>query len=127
MPRITHFEIHAGDPERAIAFYTKVFSWHFEKAQVPMPYWLVSTGPDSEPGINGGLMPRQGEVDGQAVIAYVCTASVDDVDRYAQSAVEAGGEIVVPKMAIRGVGWLVYCKDTEGNIFGLHQEDPAAA
>jgi predicted enzyme related to lactoylglutathione lyase len=24
------------------------------------------------------------------------------------------------------VGWLVYCKDTEGNIFGMMQNDPNA-
>jgi hypothetical protein len=30
-------------------------------------------------------------------------------------------------MAITGVGWLAYAKDTEGNIFGMMQNDPAAA
>jgi predicted enzyme related to lactoylglutathione lyase len=29
-------------------------------------------------------------------------------------------------MPIPGVGWLAYCKDTEGNIFGLMQADPKA-
>jgi predicted enzyme related to lactoylglutathione lyase len=29
-------------------------------------------------------------------------------------------------MAIPGVGWLCYFKDTEGNIFGMMQNDPAA-
>ena len=37
-----------------------------------------------------------------------------------------GGTIVVPKMPIPGVAWLVYAKDTEGNIFGVHQEDASA-
>ena len=27
MPRPIHFEIHADDPQRAIAFYTGVFGW----------------------------------------------------------------------------------------------------
>ena len=30
-------------------------------------------------------------------------------------------------MAVPGVGWLAYAKDTEGNIFGLMQADPSAA
>jgi predicted enzyme related to lactoylglutathione lyase len=30
-------------------------------------------------------------------------------------------------MAIPGVGWLAYCKDTEGNIFGMMQSDKNAA
>ena len=37
-----------------------------------------------------------------------------------------GGAIVVPKLPILGVAWLVYAKDTEGNIFGVHQEDTSA-
>ena len=29
--RITHFEIQAENPERAIKFYTDVFGWDFQK------------------------------------------------------------------------------------------------
>jgi uncharacterized protein len=126
MPRVVHFEIHAADPERAVNFYKTLFDWQFQKWDGPMPYWMVITGPDDQPGINGGLVPRQGEIDGQAVIAYVCTVDVSDVDSYANTATSNGGQIVVPKMPVPGVGWLVYCKDTEGNIFGLMQADPNA-
>ena len=38
----------------------------------------------------------------------------------------AGGTIALPKMPIPGMGWLAYCKDTEGNIFGMMQSDPNA-
>jgi uncharacterized protein len=127
MGRVVHFEIHAGNPERAIEFYSQVFGWQFTKWDGPMPYWLILTGPDTERGINGGLLPRRGEVDGQAVIAYVCTADVANIDESAQKATAAGGTVVVPKMPIPGVGWLLYCKDTEGNIFGMMQSDPKAA
>jgi predicted enzyme related to lactoylglutathione lyase len=41
--------------------------------------------------------------------------------------VELGGSIALAKMPIPGVGWLAYGKDTEGNIFGCMQSDPAAA
>jgi len=127
MPRVVHFEIHAADPARAINFYEKVFGWAFQKWEGPMPYWLVTTGPNDQPGINGGLVPRQGEIDGQAVIAYVCTVGVEDIDALTTTATENGGTVVVPKMPIPGMGWLVYCKDTEGNIFGMMQPDPNAA
>ena len=126
MPRVVHFEIHAGDPERAVAFYQKLFDWKFQKWEGPMDYWLVITGPDGEPGINGGLIRRQGEVDGQAVIAYVCTVGVQSVDDSTATAQANGAQVVVPKMPVPGVGWLVYCKDTEGNIFGMMQPDPGA-
>jgi uncharacterized protein len=126
MPRVVHFEIHAGNPERAINFYQKLFDWTFQKWEGPMPYWLITTGKDPEPGINGGLLQRQGEIDGQAVIAYVCTVGVSSVDDYIENATKLGATIVVPKMAVPGVGWLVYCKDTEGNIFGMIQPDEGA-
>jgi predicted enzyme related to lactoylglutathione lyase len=128
MSRPIHFEIHASNPERAIAFYQKAFGWTFQKWEGPMPYWLVATGPDDQPGINGGLVQRQGgePVNGQAVNAYVCTVGVESIDA-SMSAVEAnGGTVAVPRMAVPGVGWLAYYKDTEGNIFGMMQADPSA-
>jgi len=126
MPRVVHFEIHAADPERAVNFYQTLFGWTFQKWEGPMDYWLIITGPDDQRGINGGLVRRQGEIDGQAVIAYVCTVDVEDVDASVQAATDNGGQIALPKMPIPGVGWLAYCKDTEGNIFGVMQNDPNA-
>ena len=126
MPRVVHFEIHACDPDRAVNFYKTLFGWNFQKWEGPMEYWMVITGPDDQPGINGGLLKRQGEIDGQAVIAYVCTFDVADVDASVQTALANGGQVALPKMAIPGVGWLAYCKDTEGNIFGVMQNDPNA-
>jgi predicted enzyme related to lactoylglutathione lyase len=128
MPRVIHFEIHADNPERAIQFYAGLFGWEFKKWDGPMPYWLVTTGPDGEPGINGGLMRRHGAgpLDGQAVNAYVCTAHVADVDASVKSVTALGGTIALPKMPVPGIGWLAYAKDPEGNIFGLLQNDPAA-
>jgi len=126
MPRVVHFEIHAADPERAVNFYQTLFAWTFQKWEGPMDYWLIVTGPDDQRGINGGLVRRQGEIDGQAVIAYVCTVDVEDVDASVQAATDNGGQIALPKMPIPGVGWLAYCKDTEGNIFGVMQNDPNA-
>jgi predicted enzyme related to lactoylglutathione lyase len=128
MPRPVHFEIHADDPARAIGFYSMLFAWKFTKWDGPMEYWMVVTGSDSEPGINGGLMRRMGPpaTHGQAVNAYVCTSMVADVDASVAQAVKLGGGVALPKMPIPGLGWLAYVKDTEGNILGLMQSDPAA-
>jgi hypothetical protein len=38
----------------------------------------------------------------------------------------AGGTVALAKMPIPGIGWLAYCKDTEGNIFGMMQRDGSA-
>ena len=44
MPRPIHFEIQAADPKRAIAFYSALFSWSFNKWEGPQDYWLIKTG-----------------------------------------------------------------------------------
>jgi predicted enzyme related to lactoylglutathione lyase len=126
MPRVTQFEILAGDPQRAIAFYTSVFGWQFP--QWRDDYWGVVTGAEGERGIDGGLVPRRGPAPlaGASPNAFLCTVTVDDVEEYAARAIEAGGEIALPRMAIPGVGYLMYCMDTEGNTFGLFTEDPTA-
>src|SRR5262245_23508443 len=87
MGRVVHFEIHTHNPERAVRFYTAVFGWEIVKWAGAAEYWLIKTGPDSVPGINGGLLKRHGPgpADGQAVNAHVCTAQVDSVDATAQT------------------------------------------
>ena len=126
MHRVVHFEIHADNPDRAIKFYSKVFGWEFNMWPGQQEYWIIKTGPDSQPGINGGLIRRRGILDGTAVTAYVCTVDIPSVEDHVKMVEASGGVIVVPRMAIPNVGWLVYAKDTEGNIFGATQFDPAA-
>jgi predicted enzyme related to lactoylglutathione lyase len=126
MPRVIHFEIHADQPQRAVKFYQDLFGWQIAKWPGPVDYWLISTGDDSQPGINGGLIPRRTPINGDSVIAYVCTIDVPAIDDYTAKATKQGAQVVVPKVPIPGVGWLVYCKDTEGNIFGMMQSDAAA-
>jgi predicted enzyme related to lactoylglutathione lyase len=126
MARIVHFEIHADDPQRAITFYTAALGWEFKKWDGPMDYWLVTTGPADQVGINGGLMKRPAPMIGDGIMAYVCTAGVEDLDAMTAKALAAGGKVALPKMPIPGVGWLAYFKDTEGNVFGMMQPDPGA-
>jgi len=121
MPRVVHFEINADNVERAVRFYTDVFGWKAEKWEGPVEYWLVTTG-EGEPGIDGGIGERQGPPE-----ATVNTIDVGSVDDYVARVVAHGGTVIVPKMAIPGVGWLAYCKDTEGNTFGLMRSDLNAA
>jgi predicted enzyme related to lactoylglutathione lyase len=127
MGRVVHFEIHADDPERAVKFYQSVFNWEFSRWG-EVDYWLIKTGPVNERGIDGGLIKRKTAVpaEGQSVNSYVCTIEVKSVDQSSKAVEDNGGKIVVPKMAVQNVGWLVYCKDTEENIFGIIQNDVEA-
>lgn len=127
MSRVVHFEIHAHDPNRAVKFYSDVFGWEF-KQWGSENYWLIMTGPEGTPGINGGLFKRMGDPPPPTnpVSAYVCTVDVDNIDKALVQVMSKGGQVAVPKQAVPGVGWLAYCKDTEDNLFGLMQNDPNA-
>jgi uncharacterized protein len=121
MGRVVHFEIHAADPERARAFYTRVLGWEIAKWEGDWPYWLIRTGDPAQPGIDGAIVERRGELDGVAVTAFVCTATVEDVDATLAEIEAAGGTLALPPMDVPGVGRLAYARDTEGNIFGVLQ------
>jgi predicted enzyme related to lactoylglutathione lyase len=126
MPRVVHFEIFADDPQRAIAFYTDMFGWTFQQFG-GQPYWLVTTGPDSEPGINGGLAPREGPRQSGSPTAYVGVIAVPDIDAAIAQANGQKAPVIDGKRAVPGVGWSAYFLDPEGNTFGVFQDDPKAA
>jgi uncharacterized protein len=120
MGRVTHFEIHADDPERAAEFYKKLFGWGVTSWEGPLDYWLVDTGEEDKPGINGAIMRRMGSgpAEDAAVNSFVCTIEVDSIEDTERAVPEAGGEQVLPRQELPNVGKISYFKDTEGNIFG---------
>ncbi len=122
MPRVTHFEIYTADPEAVQPFYRDVFGWKFEKFEGPFEYWLITTGPDNEPGINGGLTrPREGQSPGT-----LNTIAVSSFEQTIKKIEQRGGKICVPKMAIPKIGWLAYAEDPAGNVFGIIEPDVEA-
>lgn len=121
MPRPTHFEIPVENPDRAIDFYSNLFGWKFTKWDGPVDYWLIATGDPKEPGIDGGLLRRRDPAQ-----PCVNTINVPNLDATLAAVEKSGGKCVVPKMPVPGVGWLAYCKDIDGNMFGVMQPDPSA-
>ncbi|HZS18183.1 MAG TPA: VOC family protein [Candidatus Udaeobacter sp.] len=123
MNRVTHFEIYTDEPESVQPFYQDVFGWKFRKFEGgPMEYWLVTTGDDTNPGINGGMTrPREGQNAGT-----LNTIAVESLDRTIDKIEQRGGKICVPKMAIPTVGWLAYAEDPAGNIFGIIEPNTEA-
>ncbi len=115
MSKVVHFELPADDPTRAVAFYEKVLGWTITKWEGPVDYWLVTAGPDDEPGINGAITPRASTE--KATICYMSTTSIDEAAKKVEG---AGGSVIMPKGEIpNGIGYLMMCKDTEGNVFGM--------
>ncbi len=129
MSRVIHFEIQATRPQALIEFYAGLFGWSFNKWGGPAEYWLIETGPADKPGINGGLLPRRGPPPAgmQAVNCFVCSVEITSLDESLRRSTSLGGTIAVPRMPIKGIGWLAYVMDPDGNIFGLMQHDEKAA
>ncbi|TLX86395.1 MAG: VOC family protein [Thaumarchaeota archaeon] len=123
MPRVIHFEIVADNPERAMKFYKEVFGWEFNKWDGPQDYWLVKTGEDSQPGINGGLTPKTNQGSGNTGGRITNSIDVPSIDEFSNKISMEGGKVLSPKVPIPGVGYLAICEDTEGISFGIIQYD----
>lgn len=118
---IVYFEIPADDVARAQSFYKDLFGWEFQTVPGMDDYWTFATGVEN--GVaGGGLMARANPQHG--ITNYI---GVDSVDEYAAKVVALGGKIVVPKQSAGGYGWMVWCADSEGNMFALYEEDSSAA
>jgi uncharacterized protein len=122
MGRVSHFEITADDPERAAAFYRKAFGWEFNDWGGTFKYLLATTGPKDQIGIDGAIMARH-----QTNQAVINTISVDKWEAGAQAVKDAGGTVLSDKDAVPGQGYFAYCRDTEGNVFGIFEANAAAA
>lgn len=117
--RVVHFEIPIDDSGKATAFYENAFGWTITKWG-PVDYWLLATGGEPEPGVDGALTPRSEAPDG--VLIYV---DVDDIDAAIRRVESAGGHLVTAKVPVPGMGWRARFRDPDGNVLGLFQAGSA--
>lgn len=119
--RIIHFELNVKNIEKSIRFYKRVFGWKFERWDGPIDYWLITTGDESNPGIEGGLGLEE-----ESFPSVVNTIEADNVDEVVKRVEANGGTVLRPKHAVPGVGWLAYIKDPDGIVTGVMREDSSA-
>ena len=119
MPRVVHFEIPADDLDRAVRFYRTALGWELQSWPQQPGYWLATTGPKGEPGIDGAVMQRMPDQP-----CTINTVGVPSLEEALKSIVEAGGKVISPTMDIPTIGRFAYCKDTEGNNFGVLEPLP---
>jgi predicted enzyme related to lactoylglutathione lyase len=117
MPRVIHFEIGAENTERAVRFYKTVFGWEIKRWEGPQEYHLISTLPKDKPGIDGAIFKKPGPAD------IINTIDVPNIDEFIERIRKNGGELLGQKHEIQNVGEFAYCKDTEGNVFGIMQAE----
>ena len=123
MDKVVHFEIPVDDRMRAKDFYSSVFEWELNDADMGggIVYTTVKTVPTDEtmqpkePGaINGGIMDRSPDTS-----APVITIQVDSIDEALKKVEAEGGSTVQPRTEIPNMGAFAYFKDSEGNTMGL--------
>ncbi len=89
-------------------------------------YTLVTTGPSgdtgpTEPGyINGGMIDRAVSPAPGPVI----TVDVDDIAASLATIERLGGETLVGRTEVGGMGWTAYFRDCDGNVLGLWESPP---
>jgi uncharacterized protein len=113
---IVHFEIPADDTARAREFWGSLFGWQFEAYPGPSEYHMVRISDTTGAAITNMEPGKRG-----ARIYF----DVDEINAGAARVKELGGEADEAR-PVPSMGWFAICKDTEGNEFGLWQNDPSA-
>jgi predicted enzyme related to lactoylglutathione lyase len=118
LANVVDFEVGAGDPAAAAAFYANVFGWVIDQADERSGYWYITTGDEDDPGIAGGLTRRFDDL-----TSTVNTIEVPSLDVIARRIAEGGRKVLTPKAQIPGEGGGQYCADLESNTFAIVQYD----
>jgi predicted enzyme related to lactoylglutathione lyase len=121
MARVVHFELPTTDIQKSKAFYEKIFDWKMNPFPGQMEYLLINTGDPKVPGINGGLGGAANEFK-----ATVTTVDVDDIDATLKLVEANGGQIIMPKDIIPGIGYLAYIREPGGAVLGVIQALPGS-
>ncbi len=115
--QMVHVELPAGDTAKAREFWGSLFGWQFEElpggaTEYDMTRFSETTG--------GAIYGAEGNERGARVYF-----DVDDIKTGSARVSELGGDGGEP-MPVPSMGWFAICKDTEGNEFGLWQNDSEA-
>ena len=115
---VVHWEFWSENPKEVGDFYAQVFEWNTR--HIPeMQYTLVETG--GEGGINGGIMtPKKGPWPGKLAL-YI---DVEELGKYRDRIVKAGGKVIVEEQEVPGVGSFSLFEDPDGRVMGMWKQLP---
>lgn len=112
-----HVELNTADPQKAKAFYSKLFHWELEDVNNPaVPdhvYTMIKVGE----GTGGGLM-KQIPGGPSGWLAYVL---VDDIQASTEKAKSLGAEVMKDVTEVLGMGYLSFIRDPTGAVLGMWQ------
>ena len=121
MSTIVHFDVPAENIDRAKKFYSVLLGWKFESYPAMQYNLITTTNLDGVPSVGGGMGKRMDP--SQRIVNYF---GVKSIDASIKQVKRLGGSILMDKMAVPKMGYLANCLDTEGNTFGLWEEDSEA-
>lgn len=108
-------ELHAGNGERAFAFYSSLFGWTKAEAMDMGPmgvYQIFATGGAPV----GGMMTKTADMPMPAWLYYF---NVDAVDAAMARVKDAGGQVINGPMEVPGGSWIAQCTDPQGAMFAM--------
>jgi uncharacterized protein len=114
---IVHWDIVADDVGKIVDFYKSLMSWKIERypgtETSEMEYWLVSTS-DDPAAVGGGIGKKQ--MPEQTGMNYFNAEG--GLEAFNQRVKDKGGQVIMEKMPVPGMGYFSVCVDPEGNAFG---------
>jgi predicted enzyme related to lactoylglutathione lyase len=111
---IVHVEISAKDPAAASKFYAELAGWKIDH-DPNFDYYQFS----AEGGPGGGFVVPDGkQYNAGDVVIYL---GVDDIDATLKKVVSLGGQVLLPKTEIPGIGWYAFFSDPTGNRLALYK------
>src|SRR5258705_12398470 len=100
---VKHFSINADDVPRARRFYEKAFGWKFEPWGPPN-FYLIKTGTDKEPGLEGALQGRREIVAGETVFGFLGEVGGRLIDEDLWGGGGEGGKKRMVKVSLPSIG-----------------------
>jgi predicted enzyme related to lactoylglutathione lyase len=122
MNRVSFFEFTSPDTAKEKEFFKAVFGWEIQQWG-DRDYWLVTTGPKEEVGIDGAIMAPP-MADAPRVANTITVANLDDSIARAKA---AGATVVSEKTEVPGFGWLAYIASPTGIVFGMIEPIPGGS
>ena len=118
---VVWFEIYVDDMQRAKKFYEEILQIELNEMQDPTGggvEMLAFPMGNERPNASGALVKMDGfKAGGNSTLVYF--SSLDCAVEEAR-VVAAGGEVFQTKTSLGQMGNMCLCKDSEGNMFGIH-------
>jgi predicted enzyme related to lactoylglutathione lyase len=120
MNAVGWFDIYVSDMDRAVSFYEAVLETKLEKMDDPTgETQMMSFAGDMQAyGAAGALVKTEHAKPGPGGTQVYF--SVEECATQQERVSDAGGTVIRPKFSIGQFGFVVLCKDTEGNMIGFN-------